>query len=192
MGGQFDGALEDVFGLQDQITTSVVGLLAPTLEQAEIERAKQKPTDRLDSYDFYLRGMALANKSRLPEARELFRKAFEQDPEYAAAYAMAAWTLLRQQAIGGVPLTAEMGSDAIRLANLGSRLANDDAFALVRSRPGIPRARIRSWSVVSRAGRRSQPESRYRMVLSGVGLADVRGGGTRYRKLRPNDQVKSS
>jgi TolB-like protein/class 3 adenylate cyclase len=60
---KFDGALEDVFGLQDQITTSVVGLIAPTLEQAEIERARQKPTDRLDSYDFYLRGMALANTS---------------------------------------------------------------------------------------------------------------------------------
>jgi adenylate cyclase len=131
---KFDGALEDVFGLQDQITTSVVGLLAPTLEQAEIERAKQKPTDRLDSYDFYLRGMALANKSgSLPEAREFFRKAFEQDPEYAAAYAMAAWTLLRQQATGGLPLTAGMRTDAIRLANLGSRLANDDAFALARS-----------------------------------------------------------
>jgi TolB-like protein len=76
---KFDGALEDVFGLQDQITTSVVGLLAPTLEQAEIERAKQKPTDRLDSYDFYLRGMALANKSRsLPEAREFFRRALSK------------------------------------------------------------------------------------------------------------------
>ena len=52
---KFDGALEDVFGLQDQITTSVVGVIAPTLQQAEIERARQKPTDRLDSYDLYLR-----------------------------------------------------------------------------------------------------------------------------------------
>src|SRR5664279_2612945 len=95
---KFDGALEDVFGLQDQITTSVVGLIAPTLEQAEIERAKQKPTDRLDSYDFYLRGMALAHRMRsLPEAREFFKKAFEQDPEYGAAYVMAAWTLMMQQ-----------------------------------------------------------------------------------------------
>jgi adenylate cyclase len=131
---KFDGALEDVFGLQDQITTSVVGLIAPTLEQAEIERARQKPTDRLDCYDFYLRGMALANKrASLLEAREFFRKAFEQDPEYGAAYAMAAWTLMMQQSIGGVPLTAEMRADAIRLANLGSRLASDDAFTLARS-----------------------------------------------------------
>jgi TolB-like protein/class 3 adenylate cyclase len=131
---RFDGGLEDVFGLQDQITTSVVGLIAPTLEQAEIERARQKPTDRLDSYDFYLRGTALANKrGSLPEAREFFRKAFERDPEYGAAYAMAAWTLLMQQSISGVPLTAEMRTDAIRLAHLSSRVGSDDAFALARS-----------------------------------------------------------
>jgi TolB-like protein/class 3 adenylate cyclase len=131
---KFDGALEDVFGLQDQITTSVVGLIAPTLEQAEIERAKQKPTDRLDSYDFYLRGMALVNRMRsLPEAREFFRKAFEQDPEYGAAYAMAAWTLMMQQSISGVPLSAEMRSEGIRLAHRASAVGSDDAFALARS-----------------------------------------------------------
>jgi tetratricopeptide (TPR) repeat protein len=131
---KFDGALEDVFDLQDQVTMSVVGLIAPKLEQAEMERAKQKPTERLDSYDFYLRGMALADRRKfLSEAREFFRKAFELDPGYGAAYAMAAWTLLRQQAIGGLPLTAEMRTEAIRLANLGSRLASEDAFALARS-----------------------------------------------------------
>ena len=48
---RFDGALEDVFDLQDQVTTSVVGLIAPRLEQAEIERARHKPTEKLDSYD---------------------------------------------------------------------------------------------------------------------------------------------
>ena len=131
---KFDGALEDVFGLQDQITTSVVGLIAPTLERAEIERTKQKPTDRLDSYDFYLRGMALANRVRsLPEAREFFKKAFELDPEYGAAYAMAAWTLMMQQSISGVPLSAEMRSEGIRLAHRASAVGSDDAFALARS-----------------------------------------------------------
>jgi adenylate cyclase len=131
---KFDGALEDVFGLQDQITSSVVGLIAPKLEQAEIERARQKPPDRLDSYDLFLRGMALMNKrGSLPEARQFFRKAFEQDPEYGAAYAMAASTLMMQQGISGVPLTAEMRTDAIRLAHVGSKVGSDDAFTLARS-----------------------------------------------------------
>jgi TolB-like protein/class 3 adenylate cyclase/Tfp pilus assembly protein PilF len=131
---KFDGALEDVFGLQDQITTSVVGILAPTLERAEIERTKQKPTESLDSYDLYLRGMALVNKrGSFRQAREFFKKAFERDPEYSAAYAMAASTLMFEQGVSGVPLTPELRTEAIRLAHLGSRVGSDDAFTLARS-----------------------------------------------------------
>jgi TolB-like protein/class 3 adenylate cyclase len=130
---KFDGTLEDVFDLQDQVTSSVVGLIAPKLEQAEIERARQKPTDSLDSYDFFLRGMALVNKRTLAEARAFFKKAYERDPEYGAAYAMAAATLMFEQGISGVPLTAEARADAIRLANVASRFGSDDAFTLARS-----------------------------------------------------------
>jgi TolB-like protein/class 3 adenylate cyclase len=130
---KFDGALEDVFDLQDQVTSSVVGLIAPKLEQAEIERAKQKATDSLDSYDFFLRGMALVNKRRFPEARVFFKQALERDPDYGAAYAMAASTLMFEQAISGVPLAGEALADAIRLAQLASRTGSDDAFTLARS-----------------------------------------------------------
>jgi TolB-like protein/class 3 adenylate cyclase len=130
---KFDGALEDVFGLQDQVTSSVVGLIAPKLEQAEIERARQKPTDSLDSYDFYLRGIALARSRSLHEAHDLFRRAFELDPRYGAAYAMAASTLMFQQGFGGLPLSAEDRTEAIRLANLGARLSGDDAYTLALS-----------------------------------------------------------
>ncbi len=131
---KFDGALEDVFGLQDQVTTSVVGLIAPTLEQAEIERAKLKPTERLDSYDLFLRGMASVNKrGALAETREFFGKALELDPEYGAAYAMAASTLMMQQAYSGTPLAAEIRTDAIRLAYMAAKVSSDDAFALARS-----------------------------------------------------------
>ena len=83
---KMDGELQDVFDLQDRITSSVVGVVAPTIEHAEIERAKHKPTDRLDSYDFYLRGAALAHRGT-PNALELFRKAIERDKEFAAAQA---------------------------------------------------------------------------------------------------------
>jgi TolB-like protein len=55
---RFDGALEDIFDLQDQVTASVVGTIAPRLEQAEIERTSRKPTESLDAYDYYLRGLA--------------------------------------------------------------------------------------------------------------------------------------
>ncbi len=55
---RFEGTLDDIFELQDQIAASVVGAIAPQLERAEIERAKRKPTDSLDAYDYYLRGLA--------------------------------------------------------------------------------------------------------------------------------------
>jgi TolB-like protein len=72
----FDGDREDIFDLQDQVTASVVGAIAPKLEQAEIERAKRKPTESLDAYDYFLRGMACthqmtreATKSRARDRR---------------------------------------------------------------------------------------------------------------------------
>src|SRR3954447_13006711 len=130
---KFDGDLADVFDLQDQVTTSVVGLIAPKLEQAEMERAKQKATESLDSYDLYLRGMGLTYKRSYSEARELFINAFQKDPEYAAAYAMAAWTFINQQATGGIPLSDGETREAVRLANIASKLANEDAFTLARS-----------------------------------------------------------
>ena len=55
---RFEGTLEDIFDLQDQVTASVVGSIAPQLERAEIERATRKPTENLDAYDYFLKGMA--------------------------------------------------------------------------------------------------------------------------------------
>ena len=54
----FEGAIEDVFELQDQMTASVLGAIAPRLRQAEIERARRKPTASLDAYDLFMRGLA--------------------------------------------------------------------------------------------------------------------------------------
>ena len=59
---RFDGDLVDIFDLQDQLVTSVVGAIAPQLERAEIDRAKLDMTDDLAAYDFYLRGLASWNR----------------------------------------------------------------------------------------------------------------------------------
>jgi adenylate cyclase len=128
---KFDGFLEDVFELQDQVTTSVVGSIAPKLEQAEIDRAKRKPTDQLDSYDCFLRGMALSYKGSHLDALAFFKKAFELDPEFAAAYAMAAISIMVPPSTTG--LTLEERSEAMRFAQLASRLGAQDAFSLARS-----------------------------------------------------------
>ena len=54
---RFDGTLEDVFDLQDQITEKVVGVVEPSLRQSEIERSRRKRPENLDAYDLYLRAL---------------------------------------------------------------------------------------------------------------------------------------
>ena len=92
---RFDGGLGDIFDLQDQVTESVVGAIAPAVEKAEIERAKRKPTDSLDAYALYLRGLArfyqFAGRQANDEALRLFNSAIELDPDFAAAYGRAAF-----------------------------------------------------------------------------------------------------
>jgi len=91
---RFESTLDDLFDLQDEMATSTVSALAPHLERAEIERARHKPTDSLDAYDYYLRGMwcfRQMSKVAIDEALQLFHQAIERDPDFAAAYAMAAW-----------------------------------------------------------------------------------------------------
>jgi TolB-like protein len=58
----FDGALDDIFELRDQIASSVVGAIEPKLRQSEIERAARKPTESLDACDLYLRALALRHQ----------------------------------------------------------------------------------------------------------------------------------
>src|SRR4029077_11090415 len=87
---KFDGGLEDVFDLQEQVALSVIGAIAPKLEQAEIERAKRKPTESLDAYDYYLRALAIVNqmtRAANDEALRLLNCAIARDPDFAAASA---------------------------------------------------------------------------------------------------------
>jgi adenylate cyclase len=54
---RFEDRDTDLFELQDRITEHVVGALEPRLQNAEIARATAKPTESLDAYDLYLRGL---------------------------------------------------------------------------------------------------------------------------------------
>src|SRR5262249_5688701 len=85
---RLESAMEEIFDLQDRMTVAIVGAIAPKLEQAEIERARYKPTDSLDAYDCYMRGTASLyqwSRDSVSEALKLFYKAIELDPHFASA-----------------------------------------------------------------------------------------------------------
>jgi TolB-like protein/class 3 adenylate cyclase len=131
---RFEGTLEDVFDLQDRVTESLVATIAPRIEQAEIERARRKPTDSLDAYDLYLRAMAGVHgwtREGNAEALDLFRRAVALDPEFAAAYGMAARCYSQRKASGWVTDRAADVAEAERLARRAAALGRDDAVALV-------------------------------------------------------------
>jgi TolB-like protein/class 3 adenylate cyclase len=132
---RFDGGLEDIFELQDQVTARVVGEIAPKLEQAEIERAKRKPTESLDAYNYFLRGMASVNqwtRESNDQALGAFYKAMELDPGFASAYGMAAWCYIWRRLNGWVVDRSQETSEGARLAQRAVELGKDDAVALSR------------------------------------------------------------
>jgi len=132
---RFEGQLDDIFELQDQIAESVVGAISPQLERAEIERAKRKPTESLDAYDYYLRGMAKLHsgtREAVDIALPLFYKAIELDPEFASAYGMAAWCHFWRKLNGWMSDRTREIAEGIRLARLAVSLGRDDAVALTR------------------------------------------------------------
>lgn len=132
---RFEGTLGDVFELQDQVSASVVGAIAPQLERAEIERAKRKPTESMDAYDHYLRGMAnfhRGTKEGVNEALPSFTKAMQLDPAFASAYAMAAWCHFWRKLNGWMNDRPSEIAEGARLARRAVELGRDDAIALAR------------------------------------------------------------
>jgi adenylate cyclase len=130
---RFDGALEDIFDLQDDVAARVVGAIAPKLEQAEIARVKHKPTESLDAYDYYLRGIARAHEWTLEgtdEALRLLNRAVKLDPRFASAYGIGAWYYARRKSNGWIADRAREVAEGRRFAERAAELGREDALAL--------------------------------------------------------------
>jgi TolB-like protein len=131
---RFDGALEDVFDLQDRMTASVVSAVLPKLEWAEIERAKRKPTANLHAYDYYLRALAsyrrFGRQGRMEKELELFGRATELDPDFGMAYTMAACCYAVRKTTGCMTDPGKDVPEAARLAARAVELGPEDPFTL--------------------------------------------------------------
>jgi adenylate cyclase len=133
---RYEGALEDVFELQDQVASSVAGAIAPSVSQAEMERAKRKPTSSLDAYDYYLRAEAAHfeyTRDATDRAVGLYEQAIALDPQFALANAGLAATMSTRKAWGWSTDPAADKSQAITYAKTALRLGRQDALVLARS-----------------------------------------------------------
>ena len=132
---RFDGAMENVFDLQEQVATSVAGVIEPAMRGAEVRRAMARPTSDLSAYDLYLRSLPLARawggKQPAIEALDLLRQAIARDPNYGAALAMAAWCSA-QLYLGGWAENAECSQrEGLDLVRRALHAAPDDSTVLV-------------------------------------------------------------
>ncbi|MBV9138863.1 MAG: tetratricopeptide repeat protein, partial [Hyphomicrobiales bacterium] len=128
---RYDRTLDDVFALQDELTTSVVAAIEPSLRQAEIERVKRKRPDNLDAYDLVLRAVPdvwPAMPERAIKALPLLMSALDLEPDYASAHGFAAWCHEIAFVRGGAREENRVG--AIRHAHSAIAHGRDDATAL--------------------------------------------------------------
>jgi TolB-like protein/DNA-binding winged helix-turn-helix (wHTH) protein len=129
----FEGALDDIFELQDQVASGVVGAIEPKLLFAEIERATRKQTESLDAYDCRLRALSSFHRLTAEGHREAIRlseQALELDPRYWPAAAMIGFCRVLQTVQGWVaPSSAEV-LQSIDLARRAIEAGKDDPDVL--------------------------------------------------------------
>ena len=92
---RYDGKIDKILKLQDQITQRIVTALSVTLSSGERETVTRRDTDNAQAYQDFLKGQERYHrhsKQEILEARKLYLKALDLDPKFARAYAMLAMT----------------------------------------------------------------------------------------------------
>ena len=187
---RFEGTLDDIFDLQDQVTASVVGAIAPQLERAEIERAKRKPTESLDAYDYYLRGMAhfhQGTREGMGEALPLFYKAIELDPGFRLGLrdGRVVPFLAEAQRLDDRSLRGDRRGHATGAPRRRARQGRRRRAYPRRPRARAPRRRPRWRHRLRRSGAAAQSESRGRLVPRRLPQDLARRAGRGDRAPRP-------
>ncbi|THD65338.1 MAG: adenylate/guanylate cyclase domain-containing protein [Bradyrhizobium sp.] len=132
---RFDGPLDDIFELQDKVTSSVVGAIAPRLEKAEMDRSQRKPTESLDAIDLYYRAIQSFRRSTrqgTEDALRLAREVISLDPNFSAAYGLTLECLVKQT-VSGWKTIEEAAAEGKQYALRALEVGADDAYALARA-----------------------------------------------------------
>jgi adenylate cyclase len=137
---RYDGSLDELFELQDRITSSIVATLLPKVLRSEIARAQAKPTSSLSAYDLYLRATALMlnqfTEGSLDQALALLQQAVAIDPQFSSAWASVSavhWIRVLNE-WGGFRELQPLGLEAARRA---LETGHDNPLALAAGGYGI-------------------------------------------------------
>lgn len=132
----FDGTIEDVFELQDNVASSVAGVIEPTLEREEYRRSVRRPTNDLTAYDLYLQARFTrisVNRESTMRALELVERALERDPNYGSALAEATVCQCTLHVGGWTNDPEATRAKGIDLARRALRVAADDPYILANA-----------------------------------------------------------
>lgn len=135
---KFDGAAKDIFDFQDEIVDTVIALIEPRIQRAEIDRARQKRPETLHAWDLYVQAVPLVHSGVLANwsrSLELLDRAIMLAPSYAPALALAGWAHDRRYHTGGpgLPDYEADGQAAMELAERAVAADPCDALALALS-----------------------------------------------------------
>jgi adenylate cyclase len=133
---RFDGTLEDVFALQDQVANAVASQIEPSIQIAEIRRAHARPTEDLTAYDLYLRALSIGqryDKEAVREGLALLDQAIARDPAYGLALATAADFCALRTVTGWSDDAAEDRRLALAYRAAALRAAPDDPAVLAHT-----------------------------------------------------------
>jgi adenylate cyclase len=130
---RFDGELEDIFDLQDRVTSSVIGAIYPSIRFAEIERSRRKRPQDLNAYDYAMRAMPhvwALEKDESAKALEMLDAAIAIDPKYPLALSLAGWCHAQRSVYNWADDVAGIRALALTLAERAVELSDDDPLIL--------------------------------------------------------------
>ena len=130
---KYDGAITDIFDLQDRITASVVGAIQPSVRSAEIERSRRKRPESLDAYDLVLRAYPNVwslERAANAEALKLLYQATAIEPDYSLALSLTAWCHAQQVVYNWAVEPASARTEALRLAQMAVTTSGEDPTIL--------------------------------------------------------------